>query len=178
MCRVVLDLAAQTVDLHVDCPLADRATIASERQARHGFAGRVRKNPQHLTLAVRQPDSLFALPQFAAREMIHEWSKADRFCRRWRSRLCSLENVGNAQRQFARFEWFREIIIGAYSETSDTALSGVAGGQHQDRDVGIAAKGLGKIETGFARHHYVEDEQIEAQAFEFRARIRCGLRSR
>ena len=30
---------------------------------------------------------------------------------------------------------------------------------------------LGEIETGFARHHDVEDEQIETQTFELGARI-------
>src|SRR4029434_3258533 len=107
-----------------------------------------------------------------------QWSQADRFRRRWRSRLRPFEDVGSAQRQLARFEWFREIIISAYFETSDTAFRGVAGSQHQDRHVGIAANSLAEIETGFARHHYIENKQVEAQAFQFRARVRRSLRSR
>ena len=37
--------------------------------------------------------------------------------------------------------------------------------------LGTAADRLGEIEAGFARHHHVEDQQIEAQAVELGARV-------
>ena len=41
-----LDLAAQPVDLHVDGPLAGGCPASGEAQARHGFAGPRRQQPQ------------------------------------------------------------------------------------------------------------------------------------
>src|SRR5262245_59944282 len=118
----MFDLAARTIDLHVYCPVAHYATMAVVRQARHGLPRRVRDDPYRLSLPVRPPDSRVPFPQVTARKVIHERPKADRFRRRWRTMLRPFEHVGNAQRQLARFEWFREIIISAYFETSDTAF--------------------------------------------------------
>ena len=57
--------------------------------------------------------------------------------------------------------------------TAETAAD--ARGEHQDRHVGGAADRLGEIEAGLARHHHVENEQIETQTVELGARVGRGL---
>ena len=109
-----------------------------------GAAG---KDTQHLALAVGQTDDFLAFAQFAAREMIDERPEADRFDRWRRRRLGALEDIGDAQRQLARLERLRQIIVSAHLQTFDAALGGIARGQHQDRHVGIAADRFGEIET-------------------------------
>ena len=83
----------------------------------------------------------------------------------------ALEDVGDAQRQFARLEWLGQIIVGADFETLDTALRLVARGQHQNRHGRAGANGAGEIEAALARHHDVEDHEIEVEAAELCARI-------
>src|ERR1700722_15279940 len=77
-CRIAFDLAPETVDLHVDRALVDRAVAAGQRAARHGFARRGRQDAQHVALAVGEVNHLIALPQFAALEMIDVGSERDR----------------------------------------------------------------------------------------------------
>ena len=52
----------------------------------------------------------------------------------------------------------------------------VARGQHEDRHARGGAQVARELEAGLARHHHVEDQQIEAQPFELGARIGGGLR--
>ena len=52
----------------------------------------------------------------------------------------------------------------------------VTGGQHDDRHARRGAQIAGEIEAGLARHHDVEDQQVEAQALELGARVGGGLR--
>src|SRR4029079_14283201 len=98
--------------------------------------------------------------------MINEWPEAYGFHRLRRCRLRTLEDVSDAKRQLARLKGFRQIIVGADLEALDASFSSIAGGQHQDWHIGIAADRLGQIEAGFSRHHHVENEQIETQAFQ------------
>ena len=49
-------------------------------------------------------------------------------------------------------------------------------GQHQDRHRGGLAQRLGELEAGLARHHHVEYEQVERQAFELGARVHGVVR--
>ena len=172
---LLLDLAAQPVDLHVDGAFRDCAAIAGERQPRHGLSRRRRQDAQHLALAVGQPDDFLAFAQFTARQMIDERPEADGFHRRRGSRLRTLEDIGDAQRKLSWFKWFRQIIVGAHLEALDAALGGVARGQHQDRHARRAAQRFGEVEAVLARHHHVENKQIEAQPVELGARVGGGL---
>ncbi len=62
------------------------------------------KHPQHVALAVGEADHLLAAPQFAARDMEDEIAEAHQFDRRRRRRLRALEDIADAQREFARLE--------------------------------------------------------------------------
>ena len=70
---------------------------------------------------------------------------------------------------------FDEIIVGADFEAHDPVLLLVARGQHQDRHRRVGADGAREIEAVFARHHDVEDQEIEIQAFELGARLARAL---
>ena len=60
-------------------------------------------------------------------------------------------------------------------EAFDPAARFVAGGQHDDRHARGCAQVARELEAGLARHHDVEDQQVEAQPFELGARIGGGL---
>src|SRR5262249_7237476 len=76
--RIVLDLAAQAVDLHVDGALAGRAVVAGERLPRHRLAGGGGEQAQHVALAIRQPHDLLAALELPAPEMEAELAEAHR----------------------------------------------------------------------------------------------------
>src|SRR5436309_2469676 len=109
---IALDLAPQAVDLHVDRALVHRAA-AGQRRARHGFAGSDRQNAQHFALAVGQVNDLLALAQFAAIEMKYVRAERDLLQRLHRRRRAALEDIADPQDQFARLEWFCDIVVGA-----------------------------------------------------------------
>ena len=96
--------------------------------------------------------------------------------RRRRRRLRALENVGNAQRQLARLEWLRHVIVGAELKPGDAAFRRVPRSQDQHRHRRGLADRLDQIETALARHHHVENEQIEIEPGQPRARIGGAFR--
>src|SRR5216683_1286605 len=108
---IALDLAPQTVDLHVDRTFVDGA-VAGERAARHGFAPCDGENAQHLAFAIGEMNDLVALAQFAAIEMIDIGPERGLFQRLHRRRRGALENIADTQHQFARLERFCDIIVG------------------------------------------------------------------
>src|SRR5664279_1099698 len=55
---IALDLAPQTVDLHVDRALVGGAVAAGQRGPRHGLARGCGKDAQHVALAVGEMDHL------------------------------------------------------------------------------------------------------------------------
>src|SRR5215472_1397916 len=155
---IAFDLAPKPVDLHIYSALADRPAIAGERLARHRLARACRQYPQHIALAVGEPDDLVAAAQLATRYMEHELAEAHRFRRRRTRWPCPPENVRDPQRQLARLERLRKIIVRADFESHDPAFLLVACGQHQDRHVGRSTERSGEIEAAFAGHHHVENE--------------------
>src|SRR4051794_16701852 len=60
---IALDLAPETIDLHIDGALV-HAALAGERATRHRLARYYRKDAQHLALAVGEMDDFLALAQF------------------------------------------------------------------------------------------------------------------
>src|SRR5947199_297422 len=78
---IVLDLAAQPIDLHVDRAFTGIAAIAGECQPRHGLAGRSSEQPQHLALAIGEVNDLLAALELAARDVEAELAEAHRFDR-------------------------------------------------------------------------------------------------
>ena len=64
--------------------------------------------------------------------------------------------------QFARIEWFGQIIVGAQFEADDAVDILAAGGQHQYRRASSLAQPPQDFETVHARQHHVEDHQVVA----------------
>ena len=73
--------------------------------------------------------------------------------------------------ELARLERLADVVVGADLEPLDAAFGLAARGQHQDRHARGRAQRAGELETGLARHHHVEDQEVEAQAFELGARL-------
>ena len=149
--------------------------VAGKREARHRFARLVGKNAQHLALAIGQANDLVAAAQLAAHDMEDEFAEAHRFDRRRGGRPGALEDVADAQREFARLERLGHVIVGADLQPLDADLGFGARGQHQDRDARRRADRLGEVEAALARHHHVEDQEIELQAVQLGARFDRGF---
>ena len=167
---------AETVDLHVDRALVDGAA-AGERRARHGLARAGRKDAQHLALAVGQVNDLVAQAQFAALKMKDVGPERDLLQRLHRRRRGALQNIADAQHQFARFERLCDIVVGADLQALDPGFRLMARGQHDDRHGRGGADEARQVKTAFAGHHHVEDQQVEMQAEQFCARVagaHCG----
>src|SRR5690606_21323717 len=62
--RVALDLAAQSVDLHVDRPLAHLRVVAHQFVTRNRLSGALGEDRQDFLLALGQPQRLPATLQF------------------------------------------------------------------------------------------------------------------
>jgi len=109
----------------------------------------------------------------AAPDMEGEGAEADGLARRLgRPRLGrALEDVADAQQQFARLERLGQIVVGADLQPPDPVGGMALGGQHQDGDVGGGPDRLGEIEAVLAGHHHVEDQAIEIDAFDERTRL-------
>src|SRR5208282_3795124 len=99
----------------------------------------------HLALAVGEADHVFTAAQLAAREVEYERTEAHRFGGRRARRPDTTQDAGNAQRQFARLEWFRQIIVGAYFQALDSAFLLVARREHKDRHRRSGADRAGEI---------------------------------
>jgi hypothetical protein len=91
-------------------------------------------------------------------------------------RLCALEDIRDAQRQFSRLEWLGDIIVGTEFESGDAALGGVARAQNQDWYARGCADRLDEFKAAFARHHDVEYQQIEIEPGKACPRIGRGFR--
>ena len=115
-------------------------------------------------------------PEFAARHVEQALAEAhvdpligDR--RRRRNRLWTL------QQQFPRLEWFRQIIVAAGHQSVDAVLYVGESRQHEDRDALVRpAQRLRQRRPGFARHHHVEDKEIESEPAHLVARLGRGRR--
>ena len=83
----------------------------------------------------------------------------------------ALQDVVDAQQQFARLERLGQIVVGAGFQAGDAAFALGARRQHQDRHVHRLAQALDQRHAVLARHHHVDDEQIEGEAGEPLARF-------
>ncbi len=117
-------------------------------------------------------DHLLAAPQLAASQMKHEIAEAHRLDRRHRRHDGAAQDAGDAQRELARLERLRHIVVRAQLEAGDAAVGLGFRGQHQDRHRRSLAQRFRELEAGLARHHHVEYEQIEREASKLGARIR------
>ena len=84
------------------------------------------------------------------------------------------QDRGDAQQQFLGLVGLGEIVVDAGLETAHAVGRLGARGQHQDRNVGGLAQACGEVEAVLARHHHVEHDELELEAFEIGARLRGG----
>ena len=63
--------------------------------------------------------------------------------------------------QLARTEGLHDILVRANLEAVDTVHLGTHGGQHDDRGSILLAQLLAEHEPAFARHHEIEDNEVE-----------------
>ena len=80
------------------------------------------------------------------------------------------QDVLQPQQQLARLEGLGDIVVDAGLQALDAVLGLGPGGQHADRNVGDRLEVAGKLEAALARHHDVEDDDVEGQAAHGRAR--------
>src|SRR5712691_2176936 len=134
--RVGLDLAAQPGHLHVD--VADvAAELRRLRQilARYRLAGARREARQEPRFGGSQAHDLGTAKQFAAGGVEAKTAKANG-ARRLVRDPATLDDVADAQDQLARFERFREEVVGALFEPVDPVFGFGHRGQQQDGEAG------------------------------------------
>ena len=83
----------------------------------------------------------------------------------------ALQDVADAQHQLARLEGLGQIIVGAALQPVDAVLGLGHRGQQQDRHVAGLAQALGQREAALARHHHIDDQQIESDARQLLPRL-------
>src|SRR5439155_20331384 len=111
--RIALDLAAQPGHLHVDI-----ADIAAERRrlrqllARHRLAGPLRQDRQKAGLGCGQMHAVATARQLAAAPVEAKSAEADRLFGAVGGRP-PLQDVADAQHQFARLERLGQVVVGA-----------------------------------------------------------------
>ena len=81
------------------------------------------------------------------------------------------QDAGDAQQQLARLEGLGEIVVGADLEPADAVRHLRARGQHEDRHRRGLPQRLGEFEPALARHHHVDDQEVEGDAGELPARL-------
>ena len=96
-------------------------------------------------------------------------------CRRHRPRPA--QDRIDPQDQFFRLEGFGEIVVGAQRQPLDTVLGLAAGGEQQDGRIAPLAHGFGQLEPVHARHHHIENQEIEGERVEGRQGL-GGIRRR
>jgi hypothetical protein len=78
------------------------------------------------------------------------------------SATAATESADTSQ-QLAKREGLGEVIVGAYFETCDAVIDGVARREHEYRGADVLAPQVAaQVETAPAREHYIENENIEA----------------
>jgi hypothetical protein len=84
----------------------------------------------------------------------------------------ALEDRTDPQQQLARIEGLGEIIVAAGRQAADAVLGIGESRQDQDRHLAVlVAKLAGELEAGFARHHHIDDGEIEGEATHALARF-------
>ena len=148
------------------------APAPRQRLARHAGAAAGAQQPQDLALALGQADDLRAVAQFAALQREGERAEARHAAVALRRRRAGApQHRADAQQQLARFERLGEIIVDADLQPAHAIGRLGARGQHDDRHVGALAQAFGEGEAVFARHHHVEDDEVEGEVGEKAARL-------
>jgi hypothetical protein len=74
------------------------------------------------------------------------------------------QHRADARQQFARLEWFGQVIVGTQFKADDAVHRVALGGQHQDRRAGLFAgqrtDAAAHVQAVDVREHQVQDHQI------------------
>ena len=73
-------------------------------------------------------------------------------------------DVVEAQDELARLEGLRHVVVYTSLEAFDAVLGLRARGEHADRDGRHALEVTREVEPAFARHHEIEDHEVEGEA--------------
>ncbi len=95
---------------------------------------------------------------------------------RWLGRAPA-QDVVEPQHQLARLERLRHVIVDAGFQTLDALLGFRERRQHADGDVARRLEVAREVEPAFARHHHVEQDEIEIQSAH-RGASGCGVGGR
>lgn len=68
---------------------------------------------------------------------------------------------GRPQREFARRERFRHVVVGAREQPGEPVSLLALGGEQDDRDVRRGTNPLAQLHPGRARQHHVEHDEVE-----------------
>ena len=98
--------------------------------------------------------------------MERERSEADQLDQRLARGLPASQDAVDAEKQLARLERLGQVVVGTAFEAFDAALGFRAGGQHEDGDVHRLPEALGQLHPVLARHHDVDNEEVEGKAGE------------
>src|SRR5262249_47797243 len=129
--RIGLDLAAQTVDLHVDGALTAGGIVTGELVAGDRRTRPLRKQAQQIALALAEFDWLVLALELAACDVERVITHLDLVPRtRWTP--SALEDVLQPQQQLARFEGLDHVVVGAGLQTLDAMLRLGLRGQQAD----------------------------------------------
>src|SRR5580658_7876135 len=168
---IALDLAAQPRHLDVDGPhIAAELRLLRERLARHGLAGAARQRQKQRHLGGGQMHELAAAIELAASQIEAEGAEAELAGDGARLRH-ALQDVADAQHQLARLEGLADVVVGAALKAVDAILGLGHRRQQEDWDAALPAQRAREIEATLARHHDVEDQEIEREALQLGASL-------
>ena len=121
------------------------------------------EEPQQIALPLGELDRLLVAFQLSPRQAENAATHADFVTgRAWR--LAAAQNVAQPQQQLTRLERFGDVIIDAGFETGDAIFGIGERRQHADRYGPRRLEIARQRQTAFARHHDVEQHEIERQS--------------
>src|ERR1700677_2153485 len=133
--RVALDLAAQSVHLHVDGSFLRARSRRRERLTGDAHPGSRAQQTENFSFALGEPDDFLAVPQLATFKIEDERSKAKHgFFGAGGAGSGAAQDRGDAEQQFPRFIRFAKVVVDAGLEAAD-AIDGVrSSGKHENRN--------------------------------------------
>src|SRR5262249_8771690 len=160
ICRIRLDLAAQTIDLHIDRALTARGVVAGELVAGDRRARPLREEPQEIALPLREFDGLVLALELPARDVKRVIAHPD-LVPRARRTLSALEDIVQPQQQLARLERLDHVVVGAGLQALDALLRLGLRGKQADRNGGYGLEVSGELQAALTGHHDVQNDHVE-----------------
>ena len=140
--------------------------LLHDLEAAEDLAGALGEQPQDLELGAGQVDGLAADGDEVAGKVDRHVAGVDALAVLLSDTACPIELApaelgAHAAEQLADAERLRHVVVGADLEADDLVDLGVLRRQQDDRNGAAAADVAADVEAAAARHHDVEDEQVE-----------------